>query len=1301
MLALIGACHGLAAVKAQLPMRVLVSHSTRDTRVRVLWLDASGVPAKLVNLVAECGTHEVADLPGSLLEATSAADLTLMVLTRGYVNSNWCDSEMHERARLACPECPSHRLFPLAWRNYPWDELWSRAIEGWGVDLRSLMSDELLDEVQANRHRPARRPDPWRVAIDRTVLSPPGALIPPTRRERPLVSVRGSAIVSCPAGGTMVGLKVMLLGGFEARLASGGQPKLPTRKAQALLAYLAMYPGRRHARDKLAALLWGNKGESQARDGLRHALLALRRAVGMVDPSVVLIERQTVAVAPGRVDVDVATFEARVTEGTPGALEQAAEVYRGDLLLGFSLSEPLFEQWLMGERERLREMALASLARLLAYQTREGATERAIQTAVRLLGLDPLQEAAHRAMMRLYARQGRRGSALKQYQVCVAALRRELGTEPEAETKALYMDLLRSPGETPKAVSSAADRRERRAPLAAPPDLPAPETELFGRDEDLRRLRALLDEARRGRGRIVTLVGEAGIGKTRLVSALAANAVASGYRVLIGRCHESDSILPFGPWVDACRAGAVSSDDEILAALHPARRAELTRLLPEAGLEGLPPTSDSALPLFESVAELVAQVAARLPLVMILEDVHWADEMSLRLLAFVSRRIAARPVLLLVTAREEELAGASMARRTIDDLSHEPGVTSVVLSPIARSDTALLVRALTRLGVGGQPLADVEDHVWAMSGGNPFVAVEAVRALDRLPEGGLGEVGPLALPARVRDLVARRLDRLPARGQQVAAVAAVIGRPFDFALLQRASGVEAREAADAVEEMVRHRVLESMGTHLDFTHDRVRDVAYGRLLPPRRQLLHRAVAEALEAGAAAMGGTDQLAERAEQLAHHYTQAGLAAPAMAYWQRASQRSSARSAYVETVAQCRRALELLAALPESPELVQHEILLQTTLAPALMAVKGPATPEAETAFSRALDLCRHVGDTPQLFTALMGLWQYYLVRAQHHTARELGERLLGLARSVGDPVMLVQAHRASGESLQNLGEHARALEHLRQGSALYDSQHHRSLTFTEPGVFCLAFSSWVLWPLGHTDEALRKSQEAMALARELSFPHTLAAVHFFASMIHKFRGEPALCQERAEGAIALGREHGMPHWTMFGTIMRGWAQAMEGQFDEGIAQIEEGLATQQGVGAGIARPCFLFALAEAHGAAGHADTALRVLDEAVALIERTGERYQEPEVHRLRGELLSLLAAPDVRQAEEAFHHALAAARRQEARSWELRAATSLSRLWQRRGKPAEARELLAPVCAGFTGSLHEPDLLAARALLDRL
>ncbi|HET6317637.1 MAG TPA: AAA family ATPase, partial [Chloroflexota bacterium] len=487
----------------------------------------------------------------------------------------------------------------------------------------------------------------------------------------------------------MANLKLMLLGGWEARLGSGARLSLATRKAQALLAYLGVRSGQSHPRDKLAALLWGQRSDDLARGGLRHALVALRKTLGDTGREALRIDGQSVALDPAWVNVDVVAFEALVAAGTPQSLEEAGDLYRGDLLQGFSVNEPAFEEWLVVERERLREMALEMLAKLLAQQSKGGGTEGAIQTAVRLLGLDPLQEAAHRTLMRLYAQQGRRGAALKQYQVCVGALKRELGTEPEAETRQLYRELLRRPAvaATPAEAGRNPHARSAHNVEVPAPNLPAAETPLFGRQAELGRLRDALDDAVRGHGHIATVVGEAGIGKTRLVSALVAEAQSRGCLVLVGHCHESDSILPFGPWVEVCRSGDVTGDEEIVGALHPTRRAELARLLPEAATAEPPPASDSALPLFETVAQLIAEITARRPAVVVLEDVHWADEMSLRLLAFVSRRVMAWQTLLIVTARQEELPDAALARRTLDEVSRATGAVAVTLSPLSRADT--------------------------------------------------------------------------------------------------------------------------------------------------------------------------------------------------------------------------------------------------------------------------------------------------------------------------------------------------------------------------------------------------------------------------------------------------------------------------------------------------------------------------------------------------------------------------------------------------------------------------------------
>src|SRR5262245_58787192 len=414
----------------------------------------------------------------------------------------------------------------------------------------------------------------------------------------------GSSLPMSARGKDCVDLR--LLGGFQARLKHGPSLTVPTRKAQALLAYLALPCGVAHPRDKLAALLWGEMREGQARTNLRQTLFMLRKALAIKVPDSLRIDAASVALEPAAVTVDVTAFERLVTQGTSDALAQAADIYQGDLLQGLAVWEAPFEDWLMAERERLRELALEALARLLAHQSKSQATERAIQTAIRLLALDPLQEPAHRTLMRLYTRQGRRSAGLKQYQVCISLLQRELGAEPEPETRRLYQDILQ------QRVSEAAEPEARRLTRTTPrtrPAEPVSEESLIGRERELEQLRRALDEVRSGLGRVVVIVGEAGVGKSSLVTVVGAAAGEQGARLLLGRCYESQQVLPFGPWVDALRGGGVSQEAETLQELAPVWRAELSRLLPEISAPNLPTPSDDLLRLFESVAQLVERLA--------------------------------------------------------------------------------------------------------------------------------------------------------------------------------------------------------------------------------------------------------------------------------------------------------------------------------------------------------------------------------------------------------------------------------------------------------------------------------------------------------------------------------------------------------------------------------------------------------------------------------------------------------------------------------------------------------------------
>src|SRR6267378_6190992 len=435
----------------------------------------------------------------------------------------------------------------------------------------------------------------------------------------------------------MARLSLTLLGGF-----------------QALLAYLALPPGRAHPRDKLAALLWGGiRGES-ARGSLRQALFALRKALS--DTSVVQQDGDALALERGAVDVDAVTFERLVHEGTASALEQAVALYQGDLLSGFAVDEAPFEEWLLAERERLRELALEALARLLANQRNAGASEAAVHTALKLLTLDPLQEPVHRTLMRLYAERGRRGAALRQYQQCVSVLGRELGVEPEPDTKALYQEILRERPQHRVAVSEGPTPPVERAAGTGT------ETTLIGRTDELARLRDALSGATAGAGQVIAILGEAGIGKSRLVAEVAADAAQRGVTVLLGRSYESEQILPFGPWVDALRVGRIADDADLLGRLGPTLRPELARLLPEVGAvaAGVAPNVGRV---FESVAQVIDHLGSRRPLLVVLEDLHWADELSARLAAFTGRRLRNRPVLLLMTTRHSAISASRRGRR--------------------------------------------------------------------------------------------------------------------------------------------------------------------------------------------------------------------------------------------------------------------------------------------------------------------------------------------------------------------------------------------------------------------------------------------------------------------------------------------------------------------------------------------------------------------------------------------------------------------------------------------------------------
>ena len=1065
-------------------------------------------------------------------------------------------------------------------------------------------------------------------------------------------------------------LLLTLFGAFHARLDPGSALVIPSRKGQALLAYLALAGGRTHSRDALATLLWPDSPAEQARGSLRYVLAVTRRALGPTARPCLITDAENVAIDRDRVEVDVTTFERLAAQGDLPALERAARLYAGELLAGLRFSEPQFEEWLRSERERLRECALGVLARVLTAQNEAGNTDAAIQAALRLLSLDPLQEPVHRTLMRLYARQGRRGVALKQYRLCVDALERELGAEPERETKALYHELLSAPREAPRS-------RPVRSATAAAPELPAMETPLFGRQADLARLRRRLHDAVGGAGHVVTVVGEAGIGKTRLVTTFAADAVAESCRVVFGHCHESDAVLAFAPWVDACRR-ALAVDDDALRSLHPSRRAELARLLPEAGLPGLPAPSDSLLSLFESVAELFEQMAARQPLVLVLEDVHWADDMSLRLLAFVGRRLPDRPALLIVTSRDEDLADAALAQRTLEELSHAPRSMTVRLAPLSRADIARIVRALTRVG---SEAASLEDGVWAISEGNPLVAVEAMLALAGHGENGGARESPsdLALPERVRALIGRRLDRLGASAQSVAAVAAVIGRRFTFALLHAASGLAEPDAAAAVEEMVRRRVLRTIGNELEFTHDRVRDVAYRRLLPARRRLLHAAAVDALEA-VAETATREGPGEQIEQLAYHAVRGELTAKAVRYLRQVADRAAARSALQNARAALEQALELLGTLPQNTSTWEEGFDIRLALRPVLVQLG-----ELRSALSllrEAEDIGERLKDDRRRAQVSAFLTNIHARLDEPAAAIDAGSRALSIAGRLGDSRLGILATTYLAQAHYCRGEYERVIElATRNLAALPPEWVHEFLGGSQPPSVNDRFRLLVsLAHLGRFSEAAGHAARTIALAEATDHAYTIGVAYYAVGTLHLVKGEWDCARAVIDRQIAVLRAGNAVGELPTALAHSARALAYLGDASAALETCQEAerllddRAAMGRAGAGW----IYYSLGRAHFVLGRLDEARRLACRAVD--SASGRTDFLPDALQLLGDVVTHPDELDTKRGSTCYTDALALATERGMRPLVAHCHLGLGRLHRETGDGARAGEHLATATA---------------------
>jgi predicted ATPase len=565
-----------------------------------------------------------------------------------------------------------------------------------------------------------------------------------------------------------------------------------------------------------------------------------------------------------------------------------------------------------------------------------------------------------------------------------------------------------------------------------------------------------------------------------------------------------------------------------------------------------------------------------------------------------------------------------------------------------------------------------------------------------------GSISSLSIPATLQDSLMARLDRLMT-AKVVAQLGATMGRQFSYELLHAVAQIDEptlqREPGRLVDaELVYQRGIIPQAIYI-FKHALIQDTAYESLLRNTRQGYHRRIAEVLE------GRFPETAEnQPELLAHHFTEAGFTEKAVGYWQQAGEKSVQRSAHQEAIAHLTQGLDLLTTLPGTPTHLQQELDFQVAFGLALRLTKGHGAPEVERAYDRAKELCELVGNTPQLFPVLRGLIVYAQTRGNLQQAHELGEQLLYLAESHPTPEHRMLAHYQMGQILFYRGEPAPASTHHLQTLSMYNPQSHRDLVVRygmDFGVGAHGFLSWELWQLGYPDQAMQHSEEAHLLAQNLSHPYALTFARVSAAFLYHFRRGALATHEQAEATIALATEQGFMFWLSVGTILHGWALAMQGQEAVGIVEMRKGIAAELATGSKAYQAYFLGLLAQTYGKVGHFKERLGLLAEGLAMMDTTELSFCGAELHRLRGQLLLQQSLDNQPEAESCFQQAISIAQNQSAKSWELRAATSLAKLWQQQGKRQEAYDLLAPVYAWFTEGFDTLDLIEAKALLDEL
>jgi DNA-binding SARP family transcriptional activator/tetratricopeptide (TPR) repeat protein len=1189
-------------------------------------------------------------------------------------------------------------------------------------------------------------------------------------------------------------VELTFLGKFQVRRKGGPVLDFTTDKTRALLVYLAV-EGVEHSRSALARLLWPGYSEESARNNLRQALFELRQTLGNGEthPPLLLSSRLTIQFNPAAAaSVDVQNFRNWIAacaihahdrlETCPDCLHrlrQAADLYRGDFLTGCTIAadSPEFEEWRRMTQEQLHIQALDLLADLANAAEMAEDDEQALDYARRQLALEPWLEAAHRQIMRIFARRGQRSAATAQYNLCRQVMAAELGAEPDALTTALYEEI-RS-GRFPKGATrwqgeqspeptkaSVIESPPPPLPLPALPSLPA-SLPFVAREHELERLQGFLAQSLAGHGQVVFVSGEAGSGKTSLVRAFAKQAQAAHPDLIVagGICNAytgvGDPYLPFRGLVNLLTGGLEAGGREGLFTEEQARRlwAFMPTVVPTL-VEVAMDLVDSFVPraalltrvesfanrhadwvrklssqaeraeganfdqhrLVSHLTEFLQRLAQQRPLLLILDDLHWADPSSLNLLFHLGRSLGSSRLLIIGAYRPEDVIAHADDKPhpllpVINEFKRTFGDIGVDLDQTTDVDGRRFVDAL----LDSQPnhlSESFRQALFAHTEGQALFTSELLRTLQS--QGSLQQdaagywvepqtVDWASLPARVEGVIEQRIGRLSPALRQILQVASVEGEEFTAEVVARVQMMGERDLVRQLGEELdrRHRLVSVQGltwvgsqrlSRYAFRHHLFQQYLYQSLSEAERAYLHADMVAALE-----MLYAEQIEQVVVQLARHCQAAGLTEKAMDYYRLAGEQAQRLSAYSEAIGHFRQGLALLSRLPDTPARAQRELALQLPLCNVLIAVKAYGAPEVGEALQRALSLGRQLKEPTEPLWVLHGLYRYSLACGQWQTARDWASQLVQATQERAEPGWHCEAHRSVGLILFYLGEFTSALSHFEQGILADQRQPHYPYLRQfglHSGVVCYVYAAMSLWMLGYAEQAHQRFAQALALTDELSHPFVLISTRALAASFYYLQGNVQAVRAHSEAGLDQATLQRFEYWDGTLLMAHGWALAMAGTGATGVAEIRQGLATWLATGAELARHAYLAMLADAERNAGQPATGLAVLKDALAAVPSSG-CFWAAELYRLQAELLLAQDPHDQAAAEYAFAQAVALAQQQEAKSLELRATTSLCRLWQRQGKHAEAKQRLADLYHWFKEGFETPDLQAAAALLAEL